>query len=151
MVCVCVCSGGGPGYDPGGGASSVQLQVHHLLLRPAAAAAVLQRSREDRQTAPHLGADVHVRAAPQSGPGEAQRVLGSDSVCVSVCVQDNVQRAEGLRQREGEREDGESHTCVRAHTHTHTRLVVSLLHTSLCHFPSCRTCVNTALAVAPVV
>lgn len=55
-------SGGGSGYDPGGGASSVQLQVHHLLLRPAAAAAVLQRSREDGQAATHLGAHVHVRA-----------------------------------------------------------------------------------------
>ena len=61
MKHVCVGSGGRAGYDQGGGASSVQLQVHHLLLRPATAAALLQRIREDGQTATHLGADVHVR------------------------------------------------------------------------------------------
>lgn len=63
-------SGGGAGNDPGGGAPSVQLQVDHLLLRPAAAAALLQRSREDGQTATHLGAHVHVRGGPESGPEE---------------------------------------------------------------------------------
>lgn len=58
---VCVCSGGRAGYDPRGGASPVKLQVDHLLLRPAAAAAFLQWNREDGQTASHLGANIHVR------------------------------------------------------------------------------------------
>ena len=55
--------GGRSGYDQGGGASSVQLQADHLLLRPASAAAVLQRICEDGQTEAHLGANVHVRDA----------------------------------------------------------------------------------------
>lgn len=58
LVCVL---GGGAGYNPGGGAASFQLQDDHLLLRPAAAAALLQRCRKDWQTATHLGAHVHVR------------------------------------------------------------------------------------------
>lgn len=70
--------GGRAGNQPGGGASSVQLQVHHLLLRPAAAAALLQRCREDGQTAPHLGAHVHVRAE-SSSPAQ------SSSHCLLQC------------------------------------------------------------------
>lgn len=67
---LCVCSGGGAGNEPGGGASSVQLQVDHLLLRPAAVTALLQRSREDRQTTTHLGAHIHVRGRPNCRPND---------------------------------------------------------------------------------
>lgn len=94
-----LCSGGGTGNDPRGGASSVQLQVYHLLLCPAATAALLQRRREDRQTAPHLGAHIHVREEPESRPDETRCPVSHSRLTVSGVLQDYVSRAEGRRQR----------------------------------------------------
>lgn len=92
----CVRSGGRAGNEPGGGASSVQLQVNHLLLCPAAVAALLQRSCEDGQTATHLGAHIHVRGRPERRPNELCRGPLHRPLTFCSVLQDNVPRTEGL-------------------------------------------------------